>query len=43
MERISLDNKTNFFDNRVSDYSKASIQNVRNALHLTANDDDDDF
>lgn len=41
MERISLDNKTNFFDNRVSDYSKASIQNKKEAL--TFDDVDDDF
>ena len=42
MERISLDNKTNFFDNRVSDYSKASIQNKKETLTFS-NDDDDDF
>ena len=43
MERISLDNKTNFFDNRVSDYSKASIQNKKETLTFNSNDDDDDF
>ena len=41
MERISLDNKTNFFDNRVSDYSKASIQNKKETLTFNSNDDDD--
>lgn len=44
MERISLDNKTNFFDNRVSDYSKASIQNKKETLTFNnVDDDDDDF
>jgi len=43
MERISLDNKTNFFDNRVSDYSKASIQNKKETLTFSNIDDDDDF
>ena len=43
MERISLDNKTNFFDNRVSDYSKASIQNKKETLTFNSIDDDDDF
>ena len=43
MERISLDNKTNFFDNRVSDYSKASIQNKKETLTFSNVDDDDDF
>tara|TARA_Y100000389_G_scaffold119429_1_gene116592 strand:+ start:1190 stop:2188 length:999 start_codon:yes stop_codon:yes gene_type:complete len=42
MERISLDNKTNFFDNRVSDYSKASIQNKKETLTFS-NTDDEDF
>lgn len=42
MERISLDNKTNFFDNRVSDYSKASIQNKKETLIFSNIDDDDD-
>ena len=41
MERISLDNKTNFFDNRVSDYSKASIQNKKETLTFDTEDDDD--
>lgn len=43
MERISLDNKTNFFDNRVSDYSKASIQNKKETLTFNSTKDDDDF
>lgn len=43
MERISLDNKTNFFDNRVSDYSKASIQNKKETLTFNSTDEDDDF
>tara|TARA_B100000405_G_scaffold266368_1_gene203790 strand:+ start:6339 stop:7328 length:990 start_codon:yes stop_codon:yes gene_type:complete len=39
MDRISLENKTNFFDARVSDYSKASINNQRENLTF----DHDDF
>jgi ribonucleoside-diphosphate reductase subunit M2 len=39
MDRISLENKTNFFDARVSDYSKASINNQRGNLTF----DHDDF
>ncbi len=39
MDRISLENKTNFFDARVSDYSKASINNQRRNLTF----DNDDF
>ena len=39
MDRISLENKTNFFDARVSDYSKASINNQRGNLTF----DNDDF
>jgi ribonucleoside-diphosphate reductase subunit M2 len=34
MNRISLENKTNFFDARVSDYSKASINNERGLLRF---------
>lgn len=40
MDRISLDNKSNFFDVRVSDYSKASINNTKVGLTF---DEVDDF
>jgi ribonucleoside-diphosphate reductase subunit M2 len=40
MERISLGNKSNFFDVRVSDYSLASIYNNKSD-ELTFNDDDE--
>jgi ribonucleoside-diphosphate reductase subunit M2 len=41
MQRISLDNKSNFFDVRVSDYSMAAINNDKSeALNF---EEDDDF
>ena len=40
MDRISLDNKSNFFDVRVSDYSKASVNNEKKELTF---EDSDDF
>jgi ribonucleotide reductase beta subunit family protein with ferritin-like domain len=39
MDRISLDNKSNFFDVRVSDYSKASINNEKSELVFGDSDD----
>jgi len=39
MDRISLDNKSNFFDVRVSDYSKASINNDKSELVFGDSDD----
>lgn len=39
MDRISLDNKSNFFDVRVSDYSKASINNEKSELVFGESDD----
>jgi ribonucleoside-diphosphate reductase subunit M2 len=39
MERISLDNKSNFFDVRVSDYSKASVNNDKSELTFQDTDD----
>lgn len=40
MERISMTNKSNFFDVRVAEYSKASIDNEKTPLVF---DDSDDF
>jgi len=39
MDRISLDNKSNFFDVRVSDYSKASVNNEKTELTFEESDD----
>lgn len=41
MDRISVENKSNFFDVRVSDYSKASINNSKTSLSFDDNDDGD--
>lgn len=41
MERISITNKSNFFDVRVAEYSKAGIDNEKKTLVF--NDEDDDF
>ena len=43
MDRISVENKSNFFDVRVSDYSKASINNTKTSLTFNDDGDDDDF
>jgi ribonucleoside-diphosphate reductase subunit M2 len=40
MERISLPNKTNFFEGRVSEYARAGVTDTH-AVDATAEDDDD--
>ena len=39
MERISMTNKSNFFDVRVAEYSKASIDNEKTQLVFNESDD----
>jgi ribonucleotide reductase beta subunit family protein with ferritin-like domain len=41
MERISITNKSNFFEVRVAEYSKATID--KSKLNFTFTEDDDDF
>jgi ribonucleoside-diphosphate reductase beta chain len=41
MEMISLEGKTNFFEKRVADYSKANVNSEADTGAL--NFDDDDF
>jgi ribonucleoside-diphosphate reductase subunit M2 len=42
MERISITNKSNFFEVRVSEYSKANVSSKKHE-HVPLNFDDDDF
>lgn len=45
MERISITNKSNFFEVRVSEYSKANVgvDAANTVLQFTSNDDDEEF
>lgn len=43
MERISITNKSNFFEVRVSEYSKANVGNTNEDVNLSFNNDDADF
>lgn len=45
MANIAFENKTNFFEKRVGDYSKSGVGNTseNNKLSFDFNDDDDDF
>jgi ribonucleoside-diphosphate reductase beta chain len=42
MEMMSIENKTNFFESRVSEYNKAGVGGQEGDNTLTFNDDDDD-
>jgi ribonucleotide reductase beta subunit family protein with ferritin-like domain len=43
MENLSVENKTNFFEERVTEYNKSGVGTSEEERILTFNDDDDDF
>ena len=43
MESHSLENKTNFFEEKVTEYNKSGVGNSKEDRTLTFSDDDDDF
>jgi ribonucleotide reductase beta subunit family protein with ferritin-like domain len=43
MENLSVENKTNFFEERVVEYNKAGVGTTEAERTLTFDDDDDDF
>jgi len=43
MVNIALQNKTNFFEKRVSEYNKSGVGNKKEDNTLSFNDDDNDF
>lgn len=43
MENLSVENKTNFFEERVVEYNKSGVGTTEEQRTLTFNDDDDDF
>jgi len=43
MENLSVENKTNFFEERVTEYNKSGVGTTEEQRTLTFDDDDDDF